>query len=80
MEKKSDNRVCMDNKAGFENSNILSGPKPAITNPPLSQPDLSPSGQVCGRIGRAEPGRCVLISVPYLQCITFRRSPFYSQL
>jgi hypothetical protein len=23
MEKKSDNRVCMDNKAGFENSNVL---------------------------------------------------------
>jgi hypothetical protein len=23
MEKKSDNRVCMDNKAGFENSNLL---------------------------------------------------------
>jgi hypothetical protein len=23
MEKKSDNNVCMDNKAGFENSNLL---------------------------------------------------------
>ncbi len=55
MEKKSDNRVCMDNKAGFENS----GPKPAITNPPPSQPDLSPSGQVRGQIGLAEPGHGV---------------------
>jgi hypothetical protein len=30
------------------------GPKPASTNPPPSQPGLSPSGQVCGQIGSAD--------------------------
>ncbi len=32
---------------------ILTGPRPASTDPRPSQPGLSPSGQVCGQIGSA---------------------------
>jgi hypothetical protein len=35
MEKKSDNRVCMDNKAGFENSNLLNPVVLKASNPPI---------------------------------------------
>jgi hypothetical protein len=68
MEKKSDNRVCMDNKAGFENSNLLNpvGSQARDHQSTSESAESQPEWSMRGQIGLAEPGRCVLISVPYL--------------
>jgi hypothetical protein len=68
MEKKSDNRVH-GQQGGIRKFDCFeSCPVPSPRSPihlGVSR-DLSPSGQVRGQIGLAEPGRGVLISVPYL--------------
>jgi hypothetical protein len=58
MEKKSDNRVCMDNKAGFENSNLLNPVESKARNPQStsesagSQPEWSSAWSNIGLVGR----------------------------
>ena len=62
MEKKSDNRVCMDKKAGFENSNLLNPvgsqarDHQSTSESAGSQPEWS---KCVVKIGLAEPGHGV---------------------
>jgi hypothetical protein len=63
MEKKSDNRVCMDNKAGFEKSNLLNPVgSQARDYQSTSQPEWSSAWS--NRPGRTRTRRS--ISRPYL--------------
>ena len=80
MEKKSDNRVCMDNKAGFENSNLLNPVGSKARNPQStsesagSQPEWSSAWS--NRPGRTRTRRSNLrpTGIPTMQHHDERRA------
>ena len=68
MEKKSDNRVCMDNKAGFENSNLLNPVGSKARNPQSTSESAGsqPEWSIAWSNGPGRTRTLRSISRPYL--------------